>query len=60
MGQRRKKPKGQSTVEYILMVAFGAVFTLEVVRFFNGVFQEGLLRLESNVQAEVAAGRGFE
>lgn len=60
----KKKPsnrsKGQSTIEYLLIVVFGAIFSMEVVKFFNGVFEQGLLGLEKNVQREVATGRGFE
>lgn len=55
----RKKPLGQSTIEYVLMVAFGAVFALQIARFFNDVFQEGLRGLEENVQSEMATGRGY-
>jgi len=51
--------RGQSTVEYVLLLAFGAVFSLQLVSFFNGVFQEGLTELEGNVEAEVRTGQRF-
>ena len=51
--------RGQSTVEYLLMVAFGAVFALQIVKFFNDVFRDGLIGLERNVQNEVQTGQGF-
>ena len=54
-----KKTRGQSTVEYILLVAFGAIFSLQLVRFFNGVFQDGLQILENNIEYEVRTGEGF-
>jgi len=41
------------------MVAFGAVFSLQVMSFFNDVFKEGLLVLETNIQNETASGQGF-
>ena len=55
----RKKSLGQSTIEYLLMVAFGALFSLQIVKFFNDIFREGLQGLESNIQAEVQTGQGF-
>ncbi len=55
----RKRSLGQSTVEYILMVAFGAVFSLQVVKFLNDVFKDGLRGLEQNVETEMATGQGF-
>jgi hypothetical protein len=58
-GGSRKKCRGQSTVEYILLVAFGALFSLQLVRFFNGVFQEGLVSLEKNIEIEARTGQGF-
>ena len=51
--------RGQSTVEYILMVAMGALFSIQIAKFFNGVFQEGLQDLEKNVAQEMATGQGF-
>ena len=51
--------RGQSTIEYILMVAMGAVFSLQIVSFFNGVFKEGLQGLEGNISQEMATGQGF-
>lgn len=56
---KRHRSRGQSTIEYILMVAFGAVFAIQVARFFNGVFQDGLRGLESNVQEELTTGRNM-
>lgn len=56
---RPHRNKGQSTVEYLLMVVFGALFSLQVVRFFNGVFQDGLSRLEGNIQSEIETGKEF-
>ena len=41
------------------MVAFGAVFALQIVKFFNDVFRDGLIGLERNVQVEVHTGQGF-
>jgi hypothetical protein len=51
--------RGQSTVEYILMVAFGAIFSIQIAKFFNGVFRDGLGGLEKNVQTEMQTGQGF-
>lgn len=59
MDALRKKPRGQSTIEYVLMLAFGAVFALRIAAFFNGVFQDGLRGLETNVETEMATGQGF-
>jgi len=50
---------GQATVEYILMIAFGAVLSLEIVKFFNDIMREGLIGLERNIQTEVQTGQGF-
>lgn len=50
---------GQSTIEYVLMIAFGAVFSLQIVKFFNDIFRDGLQGLERNVQLEVQTGQGF-
>jgi hypothetical protein len=55
----KKKARGQSTVEYILMMAFGAYMALQVGRIFTGIFQDGLTGLEQNVQGELATGHGF-
>ncbi len=41
------------------MVAFGALFSIQIVRFFNDVFQDGLKELEGEVQTEVESGSGF-
>lgn len=53
------KNRGQSTVEYVLLLAFGAIFSMQLVGFFNGVFQDGLSELEGNVEIEVRTGEGF-
>ena len=42
------------------MVAFGAVFALQIAKFFNDVFNDGLRGLEENVQTEMATGRDFQ
>ncbi|NDC23396.1 MAG: hypothetical protein EBZ49_04625 [Proteobacteria bacterium] len=54
-----KKTRGQSTVEYILLVAFGAIFSAQLVSFFNGVFNEGLQELEKNIEVETRTGEKF-
>lgn len=54
-----KKTRGQSTVEYLLLVAFGAIFSAQLVSFFNGVFGEGLQVLEKNIEIEVRTGEKF-
>lgn len=64
MGKQARKcipftKKGQSTVEYILMVAFGAVFSLQLMKFFNDVFTEGLQGLEQNIEVEMSTGQGY-
>jgi hypothetical protein len=41
------------------MVAFGAVFALQIAKFFNDVFQDGMSGLEKNVQNEMQTGKGF-
>ena len=51
--------RGQSTIEYIAMVAFGSVFAIQIAQFFQGVFSDGLKGLEKNVQGEMATGQGF-
>lgn len=51
--------RGQSTVEYILMVAMGALFSLQITGFFNNVLKEGLVGLEKNIAREMATGQGF-
>jgi hypothetical protein len=56
---RKGKPRGQASVEYILMVAFGAFFSIQVSKIFLGIFHDGLAGLETNVQSEVETGRGF-
>ncbi len=53
------KPRGQSTIEYVLMVAFGAIFALQIAKFFNDVFREGLTGLEGNISSETRSGQGF-
>ncbi len=51
--------RGQSTIEYVLMIGFGAMLSLQIVKFFNDVFIEGLRGLEGNVQRELTTGSGF-
>lgn len=41
------------------MVAFGAIFSLQIMKFFNDIFREGLTGLEKNVETEMATGQGF-
>jgi hypothetical protein len=41
------------------MLGFGAIFSLQVMNFFNSIFKDGLLLLEANIQNEVASGQGF-
>ncbi len=41
------------------MLAFGAIFALQVTNFFNDVFKEGLTGLEDTIQSEIATGSGF-
>ena len=55
----RKKNRGQTTVEYILLVDFGAIFSMQVVSFLNGIFKDGLLNLEGNVEIEARTGEAF-
>jgi hypothetical protein len=55
----RTRSRGQSTIEYLLMVAFGAIFSLQIAKFFNDVFRDGLSGLEKNVQTEMQTGQGF-
>jgi len=54
-----RNKRGQSTIEYILMVAMGAVFSMQIAGFFNSVFKEGLQGLEKNISQEMATGQGF-
>lgn len=57
--RKRNGTRGQSTIEYILMVAFGAVFSIQIAQFFNGVFSDGLTQLEQSAANEVRTGQGF-
>ncbi len=41
------------------MLAFGAIFSLQVAKFFNDVFREGLTGLEGNISKESQSGVGF-
>lgn len=59
MKSRIRSTRGQTTVEYVLLLAFGAVFSMQLVSFFNGVFQEGLVKLEENIEIEARTGEGF-
>lgn len=59
---RRKTPKGslgQSTVEYLLMVAFGAIFSIQVMKIFSDIFADGLRELETTVEIETRTGSGY-
>jgi len=62
-GKMKRRPAknnaGQSTIEYLLMVGFGALFAVQVATFFNGVFRDGFAGLERNVEREVASGQGY-
>ena len=57
--KKKKKNRGQSTIEYVLMVAFGGIFAIQVARFFNDVFFDGFVGLERNVEREMSTGEGF-
>lgn len=46
-------------VEYILMVAFGSIFALQLAKFFNDIFRDGMRGLEDNIQVEMKTGQGF-
>ncbi len=59
LSRRRKRSLGQGTVEYILMIAFGAVFALQIAKYFNDIFRDGLNGLEGNIQTEMKTGNGF-
>ena len=56
---KRKKTLGQGMVEYILMVAFGSIFALQLAKFFNDIFRDGVRGLEENIQTEMKTGQGF-
>ena len=58
-GNRKKRSRGQGTVEYILMVAVGAVFALQIAGYFNNIFRDGVRGLEGNIQTEMKTGQGF-
>ena len=57
-GSRRRR--GQGTIEYIIVLALGAVLALRLANFFNGVFNDGLAVLEDNVANEVSSGKRFQ
>lgn len=42
------------------MVAFGAIFAIQIARFFNDVFKDGLKDLEQSIAQETASGQGFQ
>jgi hypothetical protein len=42
------------------MVAFGAIFSIQIAKFFNDVFTEGVVGLEQSVATETASGQGFQ
>lgn len=54
-----RRSRGQSTIEYVLMLAFGAIFALKVAGFFNDIFKDGMTGLEQNISSESASGQGF-
>lgn len=41
------------------MVAFGAIFALQIAKYFNDIFRDGVRGLEGNVKQEMATGQGF-
>lgn len=41
------------------MVAFGAIFAIQIAGFFNDIFKDGLKQLEGNVEVEMATGARF-
>jgi hypothetical protein len=41
------------------MVAFGAILALQIAKFFNDVFRDGLTGLEGNISRESQSGAGF-
>lgn len=55
-----KRRRGQGTIEYIIVLALGAVLALRLANFFNGVFSDGLAVLEDNVANEVSSGKKFQ
>jgi len=55
-----KRRRGQGTIEYIIVLALGAVLALRLASFFSGVFNDGLTVLEDNVSNEVSSGKRFQ
>jgi len=55
----KKARRGQGTVEYVLMIAFGAIFALQLTKYFNDIFRDGVRGLEGNVGIEMQTGQGF-
>ena len=55
-----KRRRGQGTIEYIIVLALGAVLALRLANFFSGVFNDGLTVLEDNVSNEVSSGKRFQ
>ena len=51
--------RGQSSIEYILVMTLGMFLSLKMANFFRGVFSEGMRGLQTNVQNEVATGQKF-
>lgn len=41
------------------MIAFGAIFALQITKYFNDIFRDGVRGLESNVEREMSTGQGF-
>lgn len=55
----RHRTRGQATIEYVMMIAVGAVLAVKVTGLFDGIFKAGLRGLENNVQNEMSSGQGF-
>ena len=57
--KRRNRSRGQGMVEYVLMLAFGSIFALQIAKYFNEVFRDGVRGLETNIQTELKTGQGY-
>ena len=42
-----------------MMIAFGAIFALQITKYFNDIFRDGVRGLEQNVGRDTATGQGF-
>jgi hypothetical protein len=58
-GKRRARSRGQGAVEYIMMIAFGSIFALQIAKYFNDVFRDGVRGLETNIQTDLKTGQGY-